>query len=53
MNDPRNLKKFIRLLGVPLQPYRLIQYEISNTILKKFMSEFHQNFTEEFKRIKG
>lgn len=52
MNDPVNLKNFIRMIGIPVQPYRIFMHEIGNTILRKVLCEFHTNFTDEFKRIK-
>lgn len=35
MNNPKNLRKFMQIMGVPFRPYREVYEELALTLLQK------------------
>ena len=40
MNDPDNLKQFLRFLGLPSQPFSEIEEELALSYLRQFLIKF-------------
>ena len=50
MNNPENLKQFLKYFGIPFRPIKEIQQELVQFILKKYVLKIRNHYQ---KVIKG